>query len=71
MTFYGKIRLEVLQQRGKKGLGSFQKYSEEDAWDTEVNNEVNIICKTRCETTLGAKIKCLDIYAVNESVEIS
>ena len=39
MTFYGKIRLEVLQQRGKKVLGSFQKYSEEDTWDTEVNNK--------------------------------
>ena len=70
--FSRKIRLEVLQWKwGKKGGGvdSCQKYSE-DPWDTEVNNEINLSCKTRCEITLGPKIKCLDFYAVNESVEI-
>lgn len=56
-----------------EGEGDFdsccQKYSE-DPWDTEVNNEINLLWKTRCEITLGPKIKCLDFHAVNESVEI-
>lgn len=60
--------VEVGKKRGG-GFDSCQKYSE-DPWDTEVNNEINLSCKTRCEITLGPKIKCLDFYAVNESVEI-
>ena len=72
-VFSRKIRLEVLQWKWGKKRGGFdsccQKYSE-DPWDTEVNNEINLSCKTRYEITLGPKIKCLDFYAVNESVEI-
>ena len=47
-----KVRGPSADGGKKEGLDSCcQKYSE-DPWDTEVNNEINLICKTRCEITL-------------------
>lgn len=39
---FNERRLEVLQQKRKKGIGILKKYLK-GLWDAEVDNEVNIV----------------------------